>query len=174
MSVDDRPSRWQTLGALCLFAGIGLWLLIVLDSAAGLPFAPATWYRHRPLWGVVGLALFACGWRLQRHPALEQSTWNPGPAGRRFRRLIVYSRPDCHLCDDAKDVLTRYLDYLPEIEEINIDIRPELQERFGTMIPVVEIDGVIRFHGRVDEILLRRMIEGASEVEAEQGGGSSG
>ena len=42
---------------------------------------------------------------------------------------------------------------------------PQLRELHGTSIPVVEIDGQIRFRGRVDEMLLRRLIEGASPVE---------
>ncbi|MSR56561.1 MAG: glutaredoxin family protein [Planctomycetaceae bacterium] len=167
MSSQDQPSRLQLVGSLALFAGIAVWVMILLDTAVELPInLPASWYQQRPLWGVAGLALFAFGWRLQRHRGLDTDVWNPGPAGRRFRRLIVYSRPDCHLCDDAKAVLAGYLDYLPEIEEIDIDTRPELQERFGTWIPVVELDGVIRFRGRVDELLLRRLIEGSALLSA--------
>ena len=46
------------------------------------------------------------------------------------------------------------------IEEIDIAGAPELEEQFGTSIPVVEIDGIVRFRGRVSELLLRRLIEG--------------
>jgi glutaredoxin len=165
-SLSEKPTRAQLFGTLLLFAGLSLWTLILLDMTIELPLdMPRTWYLHRPLWGLVGLALFAGGWKLQRAFPVAPREWNPGPPGRRFRRLIVYSRPDCHLCDDAKAVLANYLDYLPDIEEINIDTRPELQEQFGTSIPVVRIDDQIRFRGRVDEILLRRLIEGG-EVEA--------
>jgi glutaredoxin len=160
-SHDGHPIR-DLAGALALYAGLGLWGLILLDMAAELPIAlPRTWYLHRPLWGGVGALLFAAGWRLQRRSAGDAAAWNPGPVGRRFTRVIVYSRPECHLCDDAKATLAKYLDYLPEIEEIDVDTRPELRREFGESIPVVEFDGQVRFRGRVDEILLRRLIEGA-------------
>ena len=32
-------------------------------------------------------------------------------------------------------------------------------ERFNTCVPVVEIDGKIRFRGRVNKILLRRIVK---------------
>lgn len=165
-SRTDRPTSSQTIGAILLFAGIAIWTLILLDWSFDLPLAmPKSWYVNRPLWGLLGLVLFAGGWKLQRQAPVEAHGWNPGPPGRRFRRLIVYSRPDCHLCDDAKAVLANYLDYLPQIEEINIDTSPDLQARFGASIPVVQIDDQIRFRGRVDEILLRRLIEGGEVGE---------
>ncbi|HTI51660.1 MAG TPA: glutaredoxin family protein [Planctomycetaceae bacterium] len=162
---SERPSVQQIAGAGLLFSGIALWLLILLDTTIELPIdMPRTWYLHRPLWGLIGLCLFGAGWRLQSSAPQTAAGWSPGPSGRRFRRLIVYSRAECHLCDEAKAVLAQYLEYLPEIEEIDIDTRPELQERFGTSIPVVEIDGEIRFRGRVDEVLLRRLIEATRPI----------
>jgi hypothetical protein len=41
---------------------------------------------------------------------------------------------------------------------IDIDADPELRQRFDTCIPVVEIDGKIRFRGHVNRMLLRRII----------------
>jgi hypothetical protein len=171
MSVNESPTSRQIVGGVLLYGGIGLWILILMNLAFELPFEmPRTWYRHRHLWGMIGGLLVAAGWKLQRNALSDSAEWKPASRGRRFRRLIVYSRLECHLCDDAKAILARYLDYLPEIESIDIDTRPELQERFGTTIPVVEFDGVIRFRGRVDEHLLRRLIEG-TEPDAEEPGG---
>lgn len=158
----DEPveNQHQFAGGVALFLGIGLLLLILLDTAYGLPWAmPPTWYVHRTLWGAVALAFCGAGWFLQRGRTMDVSNWKPAAPGRRFRRLVVYSRADCHLCDDAKAVLAAYLEYLPEIEVIDIDLDHALKERFDTQIPVVEIDGEMRFHGRVDEILLRRLLE---------------
>ena len=45
---------------------------------------------------------------------------------------------------------------LPSI--LDIDTDPGLRERFDTCVPVIEIDGKIRFRGRVDEVLLRRIV----------------
>jgi hypothetical protein len=45
---------------------------------------------------------------------------------------------------------------LPEI--VDIDEDPALIERFNTCVPVVEIDGRIRFRGHVNVVLLRRLL----------------
>jgi len=166
MNSEDRLiSGRQSAGALAMFLGIGLWGLILLDAAYELPWNfPPTWYLHRTLWGAFGLALFGAGWALQRRRGGRDAAWKPGRPGRRFRKLVIYSRADCHLCDDAKAVLAGYLEYLPEFEEIDIDADPELKSRFDTAVPVVELDGQIRFRGRVDESLLRRLIEGTPPI----------
>jgi len=166
MSSTERPTARQFTGGLLLYGGVALWLLILMDLTIELPVVmPRTWYLHRPVWGLIGGLLFAAGWKLQRSEVPEVEGWKPARGGIRFRRLVVYSRLECHLCDEAKAVLAKYLDFLPEIESIDIDTRPELQERFGTEIPVVEFDGVVRFKGRVDEHLLRRLIEGTAPGE---------
>ena len=41
---------------------------------------------------------------------------------------------------------------------VNIDTDPELIASYGLIIPVVVIDGHERFRGRVDEVLLRRLL----------------
>jgi glutaredoxin len=165
MNTDHTSNPRQTAGLMALAGGSGLLLLVLLDSAYSLPWEmPPTWYLHRTLWGAVALALCAAGWRLQRQTHAGAGTWKPADAGRRFARLVVYSRPECHLCDDAKAVLADYAEYLPQIEDVDIDSDPELQARFGESIPVVEIDGEVRFRGRVDEILLRRMIEATPPI----------
>ncbi len=157
--------RRQLAGSIALFLGVGLLSLILLDAAYGLPWEmPRTWYVHRTLWGALALICGAAGWMLQRGPNARDASWKPTTPGQRFHTLIVYSRPDCHLCDDAKAVLGEYLEYLPEIKDVDIDADPELKSRFDTLVPVVEIDGQVRFHGRVDEILLRRLIEATPPV----------
>lgn len=69
--------------------------------------------------------------------------------------VILYTRPGCHLCDDAQQLLESY-GLEPRL--VNIDTDPALQQAYGLTIPVVVIDGVERFRGRVDEILLRRLL----------------
>lgn len=93
------------------------------------------------------------------------STWEPRRSGLRFRQVVVYTREGCHLCDEAVAVLKKFCDWLPEPREVDIDTDPELQERFGLTIPVVEFDGKIRFKGRVQKQLLRRLIEGTLPVD---------
>lgn len=69
--------------------------------------------------------------------------------------VVVYTRPGCHLCDVACEVLETY-GLQPKKVDINSD--SSLVERYGWVIPVVFIDGKERFRGRVDEVLLRRLL----------------
>ena len=73
----------------------------------------------------------------------------------RPQKVVVYTRPGCHLCDDACALLERY-GLAPD--RVNIDADPVLQSRYGLLIPVVEFDGKERFRGRVDEVLLQRLL----------------
>jgi glutaredoxin len=75
---------------------------------------------------------------------------------RTIHSVVVYSRPGCCLCDDAIDLLRKHG---LEPRMINIDADPELQEKFTSCVPVVEIDNVVRFRGRVNEVLLKRLME---------------
>lgn len=74
----------------------------------------------------------------------------------------MYTRRDCHLCDDAKAVLERYFP-AAAIACVDIDTDPELRQRFDEVVPVVQIDGQVRFKGRVNEVLLCRLLAAADE-----------
>nr|AUN35797.1 hypothetical protein [uncultured bacterium] len=78
---------------------------------------------------------------------------------------MLYTREGCHLCDDARDLLAKFQSALPEIEEVDIDADPELQEKFTDCVPVVEIDGKVRFRGKVNEVLLQRLIDAAGDSD---------
>ncbi len=70
-------------------------------------------------------------------------------------RAILYTRRNCHLCEDASALLRQYgLD----VETVDIDQHEELRERYDTCVPVVVIEGRERFRGRVNEVLLRKLI----------------
>ena len=60
-------------------------------------------------------------------------------------RLVLYGRPDCHLCDEARDGLQALLaDGVSfELEEVDIETDDELFKRFLERIPVIELDGEI-------------------------------
>ena len=74
---------------------------------------------------------------------------------KKAHEVVLYTREGCHLCEDAERTLLAH-GLQPSI--LDIDTVPELRERFDTCVPVVEIDGKIRFRGRVDEVLLRRIV----------------
>jgi glutaredoxin len=69
--------------------------------------------------------------------------------------VIVYSRPNCHLCHNAISLLAQF-GVQPAV--VDIDGDDELRLRYGEWVPVVVIDGVERFRGHVDPRLLRRIL----------------
>ena len=71
-------------------------------------------------------------------------------------RVTLYSRPGCHLCDAAREVVARVCaDLGEEYAEISIDDDPGLVDRFGEEIPVTFVDGRQHDFWRVDETRLR-------------------
>jgi glutaredoxin len=67
-------------------------------------------------------------------------------------RIEIYSRPGCHLCDEAKEVIERVrLRYPFSMRTINIETDPSLEREYGERIPVVFINGTRAFEFRVDE-----------------------
>ena len=64
--------------------------------------------------------------------------------------VIIYSRPGCHLCDDAKAAITSAgcADEFT-LEEVNIESDSELLRKYKYDIPVIAIDGVESFMHRV-------------------------
>ena len=76
-------------------------------------------------------------------------------------RITLYSRPGCHLCDDARAVIALVCaDLGEEYDEVSIDGDPELSERFGEEIPVTFVDGRKHDFWRVDEARLRAALAG--------------
>ena len=71
------------------------------------------------------------------------------------RHAVLYTRKSCQLCEEALDLLDMYGF---SVEQIDIDEPPDLKEKFDTCVPVVEIDGKVRFRGKVNEVLLLRLI----------------
>lgn len=155
----------RRLGMLLIaFAGAVL-LLAVCESMVGrapLPM-PAAWFTHRYL--IVLLALVAMWEGCRRQVSPLRTPWRPRYAGMRFRKLVVYSRQGCCLCDDAIELLGQYRRYLPRVTVVDIDTDPALKAKFGELIPVVEFDGRVVYRGRVDEGLLRRLIEGTVPLD---------
>jgi glutaredoxin len=71
-------------------------------------------------------------------------------------RVTLYSKPGCHLCDDARRVIERVCADLGEsYDEISILDDPVLLERYAEEIPVTLVDGKQHDFWRVDEARLR-------------------
>ena len=56
--------------------------------------------------------------------------------------ITIYSKPDCHLCDRAKEVIERCQTKVEfAIEVVDISQNPELLQRYRDDIPVILLDG---------------------------------
>lgn len=65
--------------------------------------------------------------------------------------VIIYSRPGCHLCDEAKEaILSAGCSDLFTLEELNIESDEQLLRKYKYDIPVIAIDGVESFIHRVN------------------------
>ena len=75
----------------------------------------------------------------------------PSPA-----RVLLYGKPGCHLCDDARAVVERVCaDLGTTFDEVDITDSEELMAQFGEQIPVIFVDGRQHDFWRVDETRLR-------------------
>lgn len=76
-----------------------------------------------------------------------------------MKQVLFYTRNQCGLCQDAKITLKLLEDELGfEIKEIDIDESDDLTERFGLMIPVVEMEGKILQYGQIDYFTLSKRL----------------
>ena len=58
-------------------------------------------------------------------------------------QLTLYTRPGCHLCDDAREAILalRAEGRRFELREVNIETEDRLHRLYLERIPVVEVDG---------------------------------
>ncbi len=70
--------------------------------------------------------------------------------------VTLYYRDNCHLCEDMLQHL-RELQQSAEfqVETIDVDLNGNLQERYGTLVPVLEGGGEELCHYYLDEVILR-------------------
>ena len=77
--------------------------------------------------------------------------------------LLIYSKPDCHLCNEMKTVVKHVAGSRAgvTVTEIDITTDPMLVDRYGLEIPVLMIDGRKVAKYRITEKELRRILERA-------------
>ena len=74
--------------------------------------------------------------------------------------LILYGKPGCHLCHEAREVVRRVLlNRDIRLEEVDVSLDPVLFARYGERIPVLELDGEQLFQFAVDEDLLQQRLD---------------
>lgn len=70
--------------------------------------------------------------------------------------MVLYGKPGCHLCDDARAVVQQVCSELGErYREVDITGSAELTDRYGEEIPVTVVDGRQHDFWRVDPSRLR-------------------
>ncbi len=71
-------------------------------------------------------------------------------------RLVLYGRPGCHLCDDARAVLDRVGE---PYDDVDIESDDDLFKRMLERIPVVAVDGEEAFDLFVAESARRALLQ---------------
>ena len=65
--------------------------------------------------------------------------------------VVLFSRPGCGLCDEAREVIVAERARTPfSFEEVDVSADDALELEYGIRIPVVLVDGQERFEIRVD------------------------
>jgi Glutaredoxin-like domain (DUF836) len=73
----------------------------------------------------------------------------------------LFSRPGCHLCDEARSVVLRVRERVPfAFEEVDISRSDAMELEYGIRIPVIEVDGTERFELAVDAGELEALVRG--------------
>jgi glutaredoxin len=90
-------------------------------------------------------------------------------------RLTLYTRPGCHLCEDAKAALARVEAATGEgFTEVNIEGEDALEEEYGFRIPVLLLDGKEHGYWRVEEDRLLRDLQLSSPLRGGKAEGAPG
>ena len=79
------------------------------------------------------------------------------------RDVTIYSRPGCHLCEEAKTQLAPLLqEFGARLTEINIDEDAQLRARYDYDVPVIFLGARKAAKHRVDLAQFRRQLRDAS------------
>ena len=74
-------------------------------------------------------------------------------------RVTLYTRPGCHLCDEAKMAMrAAHCDNKYTLDEVDIESDPKLLHSYRNEIPVVLINGIEAFRHRVAPEDFRRQV----------------
>jgi len=77
-------------------------------------------------------------------------------------RILVYSRPGCHLCDELLEALLPLVRDQATVEVRNVDDHPAWQARYSDRVPVVELDGKPVCQHHLDAVALGQALAAAT------------
>lgn len=75
--------------------------------------------------------------------------------------VTVYTRDNCHLCEEAIETIRTVaadLSVAVDIELVDVDTDPELRAEYGERVPYVLVDDQPKFKYRVDADELRQVL----------------
>lgn len=75
--------------------------------------------------------------------------------------ILLYTRKDCCLCEEMKEVIRKVAGEKIsfEMKEIDVDTAPDLQEKYGSEVPVLFINGRKAFKYRVTARELKKRLK---------------
>ena len=82
----------------------------------------------------------------------------------RIPTIVLYTKPSCCLCKTAKFLIERTLLSIdafavkPQIHEIDISKSNHLEEEYGHVLPVIEIDGEVVSELKIDMPAIRKAL----------------
>ncbi len=78
--------------------------------------------------------------------------------------VVMYTRRGCHLCEEAwRQLEEARRRYGFRLSAVDVDGDEALRREHGLHVPVVAVGGKVRFRGRVNAVLLRRLLEAERE-----------
>lgn len=76
--------------------------------------------------------------------------------------MVLYTRHGCHLCETAWERLQAAQQrHGFRLEVVDVDTDPTLVAQYGEQVPVVTVNGQLRFRGGVNPVLLERLFRAA-------------
>jgi hypothetical protein len=89
-------------------------------------------------------------------------SWWRRPAGPPAE-VVLYTRRGCHLCEDAWGLLEQAARRYPlRLSQTDVDTDPTLAAAYGLEVPVILVNGRVRFRGRINPVLLERLLRAES------------
>jgi glutaredoxin len=96
--------------------------------------------------------------------SLPWSWWKKKQRASKLQRtghlhFVIYTRPGCHLCETAERCLrTEQKRWGFQMAIVNVDDDPRLAAEYGLQVPVVTVNGKVRFRGGIRPALLTRLL----------------
>src|ERR1700730_12085423 len=95
-------------------------------------------------------------------PIVKETSEDEWLAASGPRTVTLYTRPGCHLCEEAKALINPMLaEFGATLREVSIDESAVLRERYGLDIPVIFIGARKVAKHRVDAVKFRRQLKDA-------------